>query len=122
MATTKKSAGATGANGPAPTPHKTKAGKVIAFAKGLVNGILSIFHGGNLDKKTIAAIMAKGLAIAQQLHDAKDGKLDPETLETAVTFLHGLLVNQHVLNLTDQQITDLVNKSVELAEAFEAQK
>ena len=83
-------------------------------AAAIVHSILSMFHGGADVKGNVDAIIDKAFKIADVAH----GKIDPEIASEAHVFLHGLLANQHVLNLTDAEIDQLVQQAILLAQKF----
>lgn len=113
--------GATGAPAPAPTPTPTPAHpKLNNFKQDVINivhSLLSVFHGKSVEGNN-QAIIDKATQIATAINAVK---ADPEILDTAKTFLQGLLNGQHALNLTDDEIKDLVTKAVDLATAYHNQ-
>lgn len=80
-----------------------------------VKSILHMFHGGATTTDNLQAIIDKGFEIAEKLHGSE---MKPEIEATAREFLHALLQGQHVLNLTDQQLDNLVETAIQLAENF----
>jgi hypothetical protein len=73
----------------------------------------------NVKPADIPVIVARSFEIAQML---KDRKIPKDIEAEALQYLHGLLSQQHVLNLTDDQVKDLIDKAISFAQQLHVHK